>query len=58
MRLDAGGHGDCPHCGERVVGEPGSLVTYWHPIEACWARVVDQLREARRLLALHGVEVV
>lgn len=55
--LDADGEGRCPMCGMRVVGEPGCLLTYWHPVATCCQSLADQLRNAHRLLALHGVEV-
>lgn len=57
MRLDAGGHGTCPMCGAPVVGEPGTLLTYWHPVETCRDRLVALLRSARARLEYHGVSV-
>lgn len=55
MRLDAGGHGTCPMCGAPVVGEPGTLLTYWHPVEVCRDRLASRLRYATKLLAYHGL---
>jgi len=52
--LDGDGAGTCAACGLRVIGEPGCLLTYWHPVEACRDHLARQLRDARRLLALHG----
>lgn len=55
--LDDEGRGACPMCGLPVRGEPRTVVSYWHPVEDCRYRLHRQLIEARRLLALHGVEV-
>ena len=55
--LDSEGRGACPMCGLEVRGEPRTTVSYWHPVEDCRYRLHRQLVEARRLLALHGVEV-
>lgn len=55
--LDEHGRGACPMCGLEVQGEPRTTVSYWHPVEDCRYRLHRQLVEARRVLALHGLEV-
>ena len=55
--LDGNGAGTCAACGLRVIGEPGCLLTYWHPVEACRDHLARQARAMRHALALHGVEV-
>ena len=55
MRLDADGVGDCPTCGLVVRGEPGTLVSYGHPVEACRDRLVVLLRATEARLRVHGV---
>ena len=55
--LDGEGAGTCAACGLRVIGEPGCLLTYWHPVEACRDRLASQARAMRHALALHGLEV-
>lgn len=55
--LDGEGAGTCAACGLRVIGEPRTLLTYWHPVEVCRDRLASQARAMRHALALHGVEV-
>lgn len=57
MRLDAGGHGTCPLCGASVRGEAGTLVSYWHTVEACRDRLAALLRATEARLRVHGVSV-
>lgn len=57
MRLDADGVGDCPMCGLVVRGEPGTLISYWHTVEACRDRLVVLLRATEARLRVHGVSV-
>lgn len=55
--LDAEGAGTCVACGLRVIGEPSTLLAYWHPVEVCRDHLARQVRAMRHELALHGVEV-
>ena len=42
--IDAFGRGCCPLCRGSVIGEPETLVSYWHPIEVCRDALVVRLR--------------
>ena len=53
--LDGEGAGTCAACGLRVIGEPSTLLTYWHPVEVCRDRLASRLRYATKLLAFHGL---
>lgn len=47
---DHEGRGMCPLCDADVIGEPGTLVSYWHPVEACRDRLAAQRRDLQRQL--------
>jgi len=52
VTLDTDGAGRCPLCGSLVRGEPHTLLTYWHPVEACRDRLVVALREREDRIAV------
>jgi hypothetical protein len=48
--VGADGRGRCPVCDADVDGEPGSLVSYWHPVEDCRDVLATRLRDMQRQL--------